>query len=239
MRIRRAAALALSAAVAACAAPPSAAAQTAALDTDYPCYSEGESVLLAGSGFTPGGRVALSVGGQQLTTVTADPDGGFTVRLEAPIALLGVTRLRFTATDRTRLGKRASAVVRIAIPDVLVTPSGGSPNRMRRIRAWGFIESDAVYAHVKRRGHRRARNIRLGAPRGACGVLDVKRRLFRRVARPGVYTLQFDSVRRYIPSVAPSVRYFVAVLRPILSTAPRSPAPAVRFSLGRRVVAAR
>jgi uncharacterized membrane protein len=238
VRIRSAAALALSVAVAAGAAPPSAAAHAAALDTDYPCYADGENVLLAGSGFTPGGSVALSVGGQQLTTVGADPEGGFTVRVEAPIALLGVTRLRFTATDRARLSTRASTVVRIAATDVLVTPAGGSPSLPRRIRAWGFIESGAVYAHVKRRGHRRARNIRLGAPRGACGVLDVERRLFRRLARPGVYTLQFDAFRRYIPNLAPSVRYFVAVLRPILSATPRSPAPALRFSLASRVTRA-
>lgn len=220
MRPRSAAALAVSAALAAVPSTASAAeSPPATLDTSYPCYASGESVLLSGSGFTPQGRVTLSASGQQLTTVEADPDGSFTVRVQTPGAFFGTTRLRFTATDRTQPGLSDGATVRIADTDVVVTPEIGSPRQLRRIRAWGFFGSDAVYAHVKRRGAARARNVRLGAPRGACGVLDTRRRLFPHSPRPGAYTLQFDSLRRYYPNLASSVSYYVGVFSPVLARA--------------------
>lgn len=224
MRLRNAVALAVSAAaLSAAAAAAPAAAQTApaaadpALRTSFACYGSGESVMLSGSGFTPQGRVALSAGGQQLTTLDADTDGGFSIRVQAPGGLFGTMRLRFTAADRARPALSAGATVRIADTDVVVTPEVGGPSRLRRIRAWGFFDVGAVYAHLKRNGARRARNIRLGRPRGACGVLDVRRRLLARGARAGVYTLQFDALRRYVPGIHPSVSYLMAVFSPALA----------------------
>jgi hypothetical protein len=171
-------------------------------------------MMLSGSGFTPQGLVALSASGQQLTTIYADPDGGFSIRVETPSGLFGMVRLRFTAADASQLSLRASTTVWITDTDVVVTPTGGAPARLRRIRAWGFFGADAVYAHVKRHGAPRARNIRLGEPRGACGTLDVQRRLFHRSVRPGSYTLQFDALRRYYPNLVSSVSYYVGVFGP-------------------------
>lgn len=219
MRPRSAAALAVSAVLAATASTASGAPPPAALDTSYPCYSSGESVLLSGSGFTPQGDVSLSVSGQQLTTLEADLEGGLTMRVQTPAALFGTTRMRFTATDRTQPKLSDDATVRISDADVLVTPEIGTPSQLRRIRAWGFFGAAAVYAHVKRRGAEHARNVRLGAPRGACGRLDVQRRLFPRDPRPGAYTLQFDTLRRYYPNLDSSVSYSLGVFSPILARA--------------------
>lgn len=219
MRPRSAAALAVSAVLAAAPSIASGAPPPAALDTSYPCYSSGESVLLSGAGFTPQGRVTLSVSGRQLTTLDADLDGDFTVRVQAPEALFGTVHMRFTATDRTQPGLSDGATVRIANTDVVVTPEIGSPSELRRIRAWGFFGSSTVYAHVKRHGAARTRNIRLGTPRGACGVLDTQRRLFRNEPRPGAYTLQFDTLRRYYPNLESSVSYSLGVFSPILARA--------------------
>lgn len=219
MRPRSAAALAVSAILAAVPSPASGTPPPAALDTSYPCYGSGESVLLSGSGFTPQGSVSLSASGRQLTTIDADLDGGFTVRVQAPDALFGTVHLRFTATDRTTPALSDGATVRIADTDVVVTPEIGSPSQLRRIRGWGFFGAHAVYAHVKRHGAARARNIRLGAPRGACGVLDIQRRLFRNEPRPGAYTLQFDTLRRYYPNLDSSVSYSLGVFSPILARA--------------------
>jgi hypothetical protein len=214
-----AAALAVSAALAAVPSTASGTSPPAALDTSYPCYSSGESALLSGSGFTPEGRVTLSAGGQQLIALDADLEGGFTVRVQMPAALFGTTRMRFTATDQTAPALSDGATLRIADTDVVVTPEIGAPRQLRRIRAWGFFGTAAVYAHVKRHGAKRARNIRLGAPRGACGVLDVQRRLFQHPPRPGAYTLQFDALRRYYPNLESSVRYSVGVFSPIVARA--------------------
>lgn len=207
MRPRSAAALAVSAALAVAPATASGASPPAVLDTSYPCYGSHESVLLLGEGFTPRGEVALSVSGRQLMTLHADLDGSFTVRMEAPETLFGTTRLRFTASDREQPALRDHATIRIADPAVVVTPVAGGPRQPRRIRAWGFFDAAAVYAHVKRRGARRARNIRLGTPTGPCGVLDVTRRLFSHAPRRGAYALQFDALPRYQPDIASSVRY--------------------------------
>lgn len=213
MRLRSAVALAVSAALATVVAGAATAAAAPTLRTTYPCYGSGESVLINGAGFTPQGEVAISLSGQQLATLTTDPDGAFSARLEAPAGLFGTLRMRLRASDRTRPGLRAGATIRIADTDVLVTPAVGAPARVRRIRAWGFFGAQAVYAHLKRRGSPGVRNIRLGSPRGACGGLEVKRRLFPTGVRPGAYTLQFDALRRYYPNLDPSVSYLVAIAR--------------------------
>jgi hypothetical protein len=181
------------------------------LDASYPCYGSGESLLLSGSGFTPQETVTLSVSGQQIATIGTDPDGDFTARVQAPNALFGTLLLRFSAADRAQPGLRAGTTVRIAATDVVISPTVASPSRLRRVQGWGFFDARAVYAHVKRHGAKRARNIRLGTPRGACGRLDVKRRLFPRGVRPGSYTLQFDTLRRYYPNLASGISYVVAV----------------------------
>ncbi len=219
MRLRSAVALAVLATLGTAASDGAAQAPTPRLSASYPCYGSDESLLLSGSGFTPQAPVALSVSGQQLATVGTDPDGGFTARVETPGALFGTILLRFSAADRARPGVRAGTTVRIATTDVVVTPAVGSPSRLRRIRAWGFFDARAVYAHVKRRGARHARNIRLGAPRGACGRLDIQRRLFPSGVRPGAYTLQFDTLRRYYPNLESGVSYVVAVFGPASSRA--------------------
>lgn len=191
----------------------------ASLDTSYPCYSSGESVMLSGEGFTPQGAVSLSVSGQQLTTLEADLDGAFSIRVQTPDPFFGMTRMRFTAADRAQPALRDHATVRIADSDVVVTPEIGSPSQLRRIRAWGFFGADAVYAHIKRHGAKHARNIHIGEPRGPCGRLDVRRRLFPHPPRAGAYTLQFDALRRYYPNLDSSVSYSLGVFSPVLARA--------------------
>lgn len=197
-------------AVLASAAPSTA--RAASLSADRSCYSGKESMVLSGSGFTPDGDVVLRASGELLGTTVADSDGGISVRVVAP-RVFGVERLRFVARDRADTSLTATTRVRIAATDVLLTPALSAPRRPSRIRAWGFIDVAAVYAHVRRGTRGRVRNIRLGVPRGPCGVLDVTRRLLRREARPGLYTVQFDALRRYVPGIEPSVAYLMALGR--------------------------
>jgi hypothetical protein len=219
VRLRSAVALTVLATLGVGASGVSAQAPTPRLSASYPCYGSDESLLLSGSGFTPQGTISLSVSGQQLATVGVDPDGGFTARVQSPGSFFGTTRMRFSAVDGTRRSLRAATTVRIASTDVVVTPAVAGPARVRRIRAWGFFDAPAVYAHVKRHGARRARNLRLGTPRGACGRLDVQRRLFSAGVRPGAYTLQFDTLRRYYPNLDSGVSYVVAIFGPASSRA--------------------
>ena len=65
-----------------------------------------------------------------------------------------------------------------------------------RIIGRGFIGTDA-YAHYVRKGKAR-KTVRLGAPQGPCGRIDVKRRQIP-VKRPalGRWTLQVDNQKTY------------------------------------------
>jgi len=158
------------------------------------------------------GDVLLRLEGVPLGTVDTDPDGAFTVRATLPRVLVEAD-FRFSATDRVDRSIRERTAVRVTSVGVDVLSIVGLPWHSQHIFARGFIEVPALYAHVRRRGARRARNILLGTPRNPCGTLSVRRSLFPRGARPGSYILQFDANARYIPRVHPSVRYSVSVRR--------------------------
>jgi hypothetical protein len=204
----RSAALSL-ALLAAAVAPAAAPAQSASLSPDRPCYGARQMISLTGDGFTPDGDVALSVEGQQLGVGIADYDGVFSATMRAPAIPLSLLTLRFTATDQTYLLNRASTLVRLASLGVAVTPRTGDPSRVRRIRARGFFGGEALYAHVRRRGH--TRNVYLGALRGPCRSLDVRRRLFPAGADTGAYTLRFDTSPQGAPRAGRSVTYSVTI----------------------------
>jgi hypothetical protein len=198
--------------VAVAAAPATAMAHSVTLAPDRPCYGPRQEINLAGSGFTPDGDVALSVEGQQVGIGVADYDGVFTASMSAPAIPLAQLTLRFTATDQSHLANRASAAVRLASLDVIVTPPTGDPTRVRRIRAHGFFGGEALYAHV-RRGDR-TRSVLLGALSGPCGSLDVRRRLFPRSVGKGKYTLRFDTNPVSTTRRGRSVTYSVTIAGP-------------------------
>jgi hypothetical protein len=190
-------------------APGAASAQNVSLSPDRSCYGARQMISLTGHGFTPDGDVALSVEGQQVGIGVADYDGVFSATLRAPAIPLSLLTLRFTATDQTYLLNRASTAVRLASLGVAVTPRTGDPSRVRRVRARGFFGGEALYAHVRRRGH--TRNVWLGALKGACRSLDVRRRLFPPGVDTGEYTLRFDTNPREVPRVGRSVTYSVTI----------------------------
>jgi len=192
-----------------CLLPATASAQSVMLTSDRSCYGPSQVISLTGYGFTPDGDVALSADGQQLGIGIADYDGLFSASVRAPALPFASLPLRFTATDQTYLLNRASAMVRLTSLGVRVTPTTGVPSRPRRIRARGFFNGQALYAHIRHAGN--TRNVRLGSLRGACGRLDVTRRLFRPGVRPGAYTLHFDTSRRYFPGAGSRVTYAVTI----------------------------
>lgn len=172
-------------------APAAASAQHVTLSSDRSCYGAHQVISLTGSGFTPDGDVSLSIEGQQVGTGIADYDGVFGATMRAPAFPFPVVSMRFTATDQTYRLNRATAEVTLVSLGLAVTPRTGDPSRTRRIRARGFFGGEVLYAHV-RRGDR-TRDVRLGALRGACRRLDVRRRLFPPGVDTGKYTLRFDT----------------------------------------------
>lgn len=198
-------------------APATALAQNVTLSSDRSCYGARQMISLTGHGFTPDGDVALSVEGQQVGIGIADYDGVFSATMRAPAIPLSVLTLRFTATDQTYLLNRATTPVRLASLGVAVTPRTGDPSRTRRIRARGFFGGEVLYAHV-RRGNR-TRDVMLGALRGPCGSLDVRRRLFPPGVGTGKYTLRFDTNPLGIVRGVRNVTYSVTIAGPRRSRA--------------------
>ena len=205
-------------------------AQAATLAGDQACYQEREPVNVVGTGFTPNGSVNFSRDNQAFGTLAADAAG--TVRGAGSAPLISPSRQRnFTleARDATNPAVFATIAPLATRFSVDVVPEGGKPSRKRRITARGFTEGKTLYVHVRRRG--KGRNLKLGKLKQPCGTKKVRRRIFRRGAKNGVYTVQFDTRRKYTRTAFPKASYRVT----IFSTFRRSLASAA-FGQGERWV---
>ena len=189
-----------------------AAAQAAALGLmpAKPCFRAGEKVTLLGSGFTPSGEVRVTSDGSSLGNVTADSAGNFGGQLTVAVPS-GEKVKTYAANDQTNPALTATTTARVSALNVSVNPSSGTPGRLLRIGARGFTTGKRLYAHVVRGRYRR--NLTVGSLRGACRKLNRRVRVFRRGTRSGVYTVQFDTRRRYSARTAVKVTFRVTVYR--------------------------
>lgn len=210
-------------------------AQAATLTGDQACYQENEPVQMTGTGFTPNGLVNFSRDNLSFGTVSADAAGNVAARGPAP--QIGSTKQRnfvIEARDATNPGIFATINPIVTRFGVTVNPRGGNPARKRRIKARGFTEGRTLYVHVRRKG--RGKNIKLGRLKRPCGTKSVRKRIFSRRAKPGIYTVQFDTRRRYSSKTFPKVTYRVTIFR----TFRRSLASSAAFGgLGERWALAR
>lgn len=217
MTRRAIAPIALAVAAMAAAAP----AQAATLVGDKACYQELERMTVTATGFTPNGVVNFSQDNLAFGTPTADSQGN--LRAVGPAPRLGATTQRrslLEARDATNPSIFASINPLVTKFSLRVSPQGGRPSRVRRIRARGFTEGRTLYAHVRRNG--RGKNFRLGRLKRPCGVKSVRKRLFRARAKIGVYRVQFDTRRRYSASVAQRKVFEVTIRRVFKSGASTS-----------------
>jgi hypothetical protein len=192
--------LAVVASVAALAFPSAASAASLTVSPQKPCYSSGESVNLLGTGFTPSADPAnpnqanVTRNGSVLGALMTDASGAFNGELTL-FQGTGRATPTYTATDQTDPSVTASAQITVSSVRVGLKPGNGPPGRIMRINARGFTTGPTLWVHVIR--GKSKRNIKLGSVKGACGGLKTHRRLLPRNARVGVYTLQFDTFRRY------------------------------------------
>ncbi|HEU0019941.1 MAG TPA: hypothetical protein VFQ14_06585 [Thermoleophilaceae bacterium] len=188
---------------------PATASAVATLNVNKPCYGPGEEIAFSGGGYTPSGEVAVSVSGRQLGVTTANSVGEIAVSTGAP-AIKGKRRTDFyTATDQTNLSLAAGIPVHLTSLNVKVTPKNGNPAKAKRVVARGFTSGKVLWAHVRR--GKAKRNVKVGKLKGACKVLDVKRKLFLADAQDGLYNVQFDTKRKYSASTRPQVSFLVTV----------------------------
>lgn len=198
--------LCLAATVVAClAATSTASAATMTVEPKRSCHSSGETVKLAGAGFTPNGKVSVARDGTTLEPLlNSNPTGDFIGELTLFLRSGNANRT-YTATDATDPTVVATRRMLVAAPLVNIRPADLDVGLRARIGARGFATGPVLYAHIirtadadgKRLSNQKARNLRLGRLKGRCGKLLVRKRLFSKRAPLGDYTVQFDTFRRY------------------------------------------
>jgi hypothetical protein len=204
--------IALATAVAALTLPAAASAAQLRVNPGKPCYGSGETVSLLGSGFTPNLPSGISVtkDGEAIGTLSTDVGGAFngTLRLGQRN---GKRTSTYTATDTSNPTLTASTQIVVSEVDVRLRPKSGAPGRRITIGAVGFTEGKTLWAHVVRGNS--VRNLKIGALKRACHKLRSKRRLLRRGAPLGVYTVQFDAFKKYRERRPQSVGFTITVRR--------------------------
>ena len=201
--------------------PASAAAEaTLSVDRSASCYREQSTVALVGSGYTPSGVVQFTRDGTPLGD-PSDPvraDGGgqlVNLQLILPGLVSGQRELTYVATDQTNAMLSADVSLLVTATDVVLKPARGAPNRRLTISARGFFGGRTLYAHIVRTGKRpgKARNMRIGAIKGACKKVTAHKRLFFTHTAPGRYRVQFDTYRRYEAERSVKTNFTVTVYR--------------------------
>jgi hypothetical protein len=202
--------LAVVAAAVVLAAPSAASAASLTVSPQKRCYSSGERVNLLGSGFSPLSSVTISRGATVFDPIPTDSNGAFNGLLRLALSRGKQTRT-YTASDDAMSTLTASAQITVSSVRVTLSPANGSPGRLMTIDAHGFSTGKTLWAHVRR--GKSKRTLKIGALHGACGALKTRRRLLPRKAAIGVYTVQFDTFKRYNPKRPVRYRYTIAVSR--------------------------
>jgi hypothetical protein len=200
--------LAVAAGVVALAAPSAASAASLEVSPQKRCYGSGETVSLLGSGFSPLTNTKITRGSKLLGTLKTSAAGAFSGTLTVAQAT-GKAAKTYTATDALDSTLTASAQLTVSSVGVTLSPASGSPGRVMTIDAHGFTTGKTLWAHVVHRGSKR--NLKLGALSGACGKLEVRKRLLRRNAAIGVHTIWFDTFKRFRRNRAVQDSYTIAV----------------------------
>jgi hypothetical protein len=202
--------LAVVAGAVALALPSSASAAELIVSPQKRCYSSGESVNLLGTGFSPLGSATVTRDGTPLGSLNTDANGAFNGVLTVA-QNSGKRAKTYTATDGTDSSLTASTQITVSSVRVGLAPASGAPGRLLTLTARGFTTGRTLWAHVTR--GRSTRNLKIGRLKGACGNLKTRRRLLPRNAAVGVYTIQFDTFRRYNSRQRVRDRYTITVTR--------------------------
>jgi hypothetical protein len=172
------------------------------------CYRAGDSLILSGTGYTPGTPVNITLQGRSLGELTADASGNINSPLQIG-NLRGVSRRTLVASDTTNPAITATTQFLGSALVVRVKPLNGAAGRKLRVSASGFTTGKRLYAHILRKGYRR--NVLIGKLKGACHTLKVRRRVLSAGTPNGVYTVQFDTKKRYAKKTKVWYRFRVTV----------------------------
>jgi hypothetical protein len=178
------------------------AAQAAYLAPLAPCYRSVdadtlEPVPVWANGFTPGEHVNVYVDSRLVERdVVVLTDGQISGEVDAPYIATGERPFTVTVTEVEQPWNTATVSSRVTALSLRMKPRNTRPDRRVRIIGRGFIGTNA-YGHYVRRNKLR-KTVRLGAPQGPCGRIDVKRPQIP-IDEPafGRWTLQVDNQKEY------------------------------------------
>lgn len=209
-------------AVLAVAAPSAGAAEIKTL----PCvpFNRGEATMpIAGTGFTPGGRVALSTSTAAspalvpLTASSADAGGAFGALTLPPSLANSDTHLQafnLIAADTSN----PAAPILAASPFQVVrfgTTRSSEPRRPSQkvtYTARGFVPGKPIYIHFRFAGVTR-RTVKLGVASAPCGIASERMRALPTRPRGGTWTAYTDQARRYSRNTRPQWRDRFVIFR--------------------------
>jgi hypothetical protein len=210
-------ALTLGVVIAALAAAPASAAPE--MDPLKPCYvaaqpTQREFVAVKARFFTPLAFVDIFVDDiqQPEPAPRAAFDSTLNGSVAAPFVEEGQRVFSLRLTERTKPENTVSAVSKVTRLAVEQSPARAATNDRVRFRGRGFTTAAPVYAHYVYAGRSR-RTVRIGMPRGDCGLFSVRRKQFpfKRSPRVGVWTIWFDQERRYNPQASVRVPLTIRV----------------------------
>lgn len=204
-------------ALAACLAAPGGA-SAAAIAVDRACYpsTPEQAVTITGQGFDPGANYLVLVGGGVVGTGVTDASGNVK-------KTLGVPEPPESGKDANDAGyavavQQGAITVQTSFRAARVfgdfNPGSGDPRRLRvRFSAFGFGVATAagqpmpeVFVHYVDPRGKVKRTISLGRGTAPCGTIKrtALRKLFPFSPRPGRWTLQFDTQRKYVKGTSRS-----------------------------------
>ena len=183
------------------------------LGTNHSCYLVGTPVAFTGTGFAPYRQYEVTLDGVDFGLGTTSPTGGFAATLRpgglGANVVQHVDKLR--ATDGVRALYRTFTVTRA--PGARLLPGTGSVRSYRApFQVWGFSlgrvppppydiahSRQSVFVHyLSPHGTFKATDA-LGFTGGQCGYLRTPaRRVFPFVPGRGTWTLQVDTLSRYV-----------------------------------------
>jgi hypothetical protein len=186
-----------------------AAAQAATLKLDRLCYRTNQTVHMSGNGYSPSGKVNISLDGGAFGSLPTNANGAFSGVFRAPPPLPEPTSVRnvsLTTTDNADPTLTATTTLQIVHTNVNVNPAVVTPGKVT-YSALGFTSGNKLYIHYVLHG-KLVVTRKLGKLTGPCSSLQKKVRMFMfRPVKPGNYTLVFDTSRQYLPKFRPSFSF--------------------------------
>ena len=194
-------------------AVPTAARAQATIDPlSKPCYvtagtesaPQGEGMVIAAHGFTPNSKVDLAFDGVPVPDglgLQTDANGEIGVLsplvVPAPFIARGSAEFTITLTQQDNVANVATATARHTALGVSVTPQRAKPSSRISFRGAGFTQDKPVYAHYVFGGTVRE-TVKMSGDPGTCGTWAKRaRQIPVDNPRTGIWTVQFDQLRRY------------------------------------------